>query len=224
VQILLVSFYAVMVPAGVGILVLIFIAQYWLDKYNLFRKFSCPLDFDFFLTRLAFKAFECSLLVFAVGTFIFDMQIRVDAAPKYKLINLISVAIAGGYVYVAVFGPEWLERKVFAEEEEYYHKPYEHFVKKKVFRRTYWTENPATAFLKEKNLNNEKDLVDAPVDEKLVKEQDFDKIIALTEEDIKYETYDKADEDYFVNYDNDDYVDDVDPEAPANGNANEKNI
>ncbi len=108
VQVLLVSFYAVMVPAGVGILALIFIAQYWLDKYNLFRRFSCPLDFNFFLTRLAFKAFECSLLVFAIGTFIFDMQIRIDSEPKYKLINLISVAIAGGYVYLAVFGPEWL--------------------------------------------------------------------------------------------------------------------
>jgi hypothetical protein len=57
VQILLVSFYAVMVPAGVGLLALIFIGQYWIDKYNLFRKFSCPLDFDFFLTRLAFKVF-----------------------------------------------------------------------------------------------------------------------------------------------------------------------
>jgi hypothetical protein len=115
VQVLLVSFYAVMVPAGVGILALIFIAQYWLDKYNLFRRFSCPLDFNFFLTRLAWKAFECSLLVFTVGTFIFDMQIRIDSEPKYKLINLVSVAIAGAYVYFAVFGPDWLERKIFAE-------------------------------------------------------------------------------------------------------------
>jgi hypothetical protein len=144
----LVSFYAVMVPAGVGFLILIFIAQYWLDKYNLFRRFSCPLDFNFFMTRLAFKAFECSLLVFAIGTFIFDRQIRVDDAPKYKVINLVNVAIAGLYVYVAVLGPERLERKIFAEEDEYYHKPYEHFLKKKVFKRTYWTENPATAFLK----------------------------------------------------------------------------
>ena len=76
VQIWLVSFYAVMVPAAIGILALVFTAQYWLDKYNLFRKFSCPLDFNFFLSRLAFKGFECSLFVFAVGTFIFDMEIR----------------------------------------------------------------------------------------------------------------------------------------------------
>ena len=94
-----------MVPAGVGLLALMFIVQYWLDKYNLFRRFSCPLDFDFFLTRLAWKAFECSLLVFAVGTFIFDMEIRVDAAPKYKMINLINVVVSAAYVYVAVTGP-----------------------------------------------------------------------------------------------------------------------
>jgi hypothetical protein len=63
------------------------------------------LDFNFFLTRLAWKAFECSLLVFAIGTFIFDMEIRVDEAPKYKMINLINIAISGVYVYVAVMGP-----------------------------------------------------------------------------------------------------------------------
>jgi hypothetical protein len=139
VQVLLVSFYAVMVPLGVGMLALIFIAQYWLDKYNLFRRFSCPLDFNFFLTRLAFKAFECSLLVFTIGNFIFDMQIRVDTEPKYKLINLISVAIAAGYVYLAVLGPEWLERKIFAEEEEFYHRSYGYYDDKNSFRRTYWT-------------------------------------------------------------------------------------
>ena len=97
-----------MVPAGVGLLALLFVAQYWVDKYNLFRRFSCPLDFSFFLTRLAWKAFECSLLVFAVGTFIFDLEIRVNDEPKYKLINLINIGIAGLYLFVAVFGPDSL--------------------------------------------------------------------------------------------------------------------
>ncbi len=34
----------------------------------------------------------------------------------------------------------------------------------------------------------------------MIKEEDYDKTIALTEDDITYETYDKEDEDYFVNY------------------------
>jgi hypothetical protein len=68
----LVSFYAVMVPSGVGILVLIFIIQYWIDKYNLFNKCSIPIDFDFYLTRIIFKFFEASLLIFTVGCFVFD--------------------------------------------------------------------------------------------------------------------------------------------------------
>lgn len=128
-----------MVPAGVGILILIFIVQYWIDKYNLFRRFSCPLDFNFFLTRLIFKAFECSILIFAVGTFLFDMEIRVENAPKYKMINLINILIAAGYVYLAVLAPERWEKKIFAEDDDYYHKPYENFLKKKTFKRTYWT-------------------------------------------------------------------------------------
>jgi hypothetical protein len=44
-------------------------------------------------------------LVFAIGTFVFDQQIRVNDEPKYKLINLVSVALAGAYVFLAVAGP-----------------------------------------------------------------------------------------------------------------------
>jgi hypothetical protein len=77
-MVLLVSFYAVIAPAGVMMLIVIFILQYWIDKYNLFRRSSCPLDFNIALTKLIFKAFECSILIFAIGTFILDLKIRVN--------------------------------------------------------------------------------------------------------------------------------------------------
>jgi hypothetical protein len=50
----------------------------------------------------------------------------------------------------------------------------------------------------------------------MVKEEEYDRTIALTDDDITYETYEKEDEDYFVNYYNDDYFIDVDVEAVGN--------
>jgi hypothetical protein len=105
VQLLVVSFYATLVPLGVGILALIFIAQYWLSKYNLFNRSSCSQYFNFYLTRYAFKAFECSILVFAVGNLIFDSRIHVDAEPKFWIINSIIVVIAGVYVLFILLAP-----------------------------------------------------------------------------------------------------------------------
>ena len=210
-QIWLVSFFAIMVPAAVGILALIFTVQYWQDKHNLFRKFSCPLDFNFFLSRLAFKGFECSLLVFAVGTFVFDMEIRVTDEPKHKSINLVSVFLAAGYLYLAVFGPEKYEIAIFSEEEDLNSRSYDYYnYTKKCFRRTYWTENPATIFLKEKNINDPAKVVEMPPDDKFVKPEEFDKYIALTEDGIVYELYDSLDENVFKNYGNDDYNEDFD--------------
>lgn len=150
-------------------LILIFIAQYWVDKYNLFRKFSCPLDFNFFLTRLIWKAFECSLFIFAVGTFIFDMDIRTNDEAKYKMINLVNIGISGLYLFVATFGPLKWQRMIFAEEDDIYTKGYSFFLQKKKFRRTYWNENPATTFIKQKNINNPKGYVESPDDEKFVR-------------------------------------------------------
>lgn len=102
---LLVSFYAVMIPSGVGILALIFAVQYWIDKYNLFRKFSCPLDFDFFLTRIAFKFFEGSLLVFTIGSLIFDEEIRVNPKPRSIIIHVVCIGLSAGYLYVSILLP-----------------------------------------------------------------------------------------------------------------------
>jgi hypothetical protein len=53
-------------------------------------------------------------------------------------------------------------------------------LQKKAFRRTYWTENPATAFLKEKNINDGKGVVESPPDDKFVQETEYEKYIALT--------------------------------------------
>lgn len=56
-QVYVVSFYASIAPSITIILALIFVAQYWIDKLNLFYRSSCPIDFNFQLSRLTFKIF-----------------------------------------------------------------------------------------------------------------------------------------------------------------------
>ena len=40
-----VSFYGFLVPSITPILIIVFVIQYWIDKYNLFKRYSCPIDF-----------------------------------------------------------------------------------------------------------------------------------------------------------------------------------
>lgn len=76
VNVFIVSFYSYITPYIGIILVIIFVAQYWVDKYNLFQRFSCPVDFNYRLSRLTFKAFESSILIFALGNLIFSINIH----------------------------------------------------------------------------------------------------------------------------------------------------
>jgi hypothetical protein len=53
----LISFYGYMIPLATPIILVYFIFQYWIDKYNLLRRFSSPVDMGYFLTNSIWKAF-----------------------------------------------------------------------------------------------------------------------------------------------------------------------
>ena len=55
-MIYVISFYGYLVPMIVPITILAFIAEYWVDKYNLFNRFSSPVDLGYYLTNLVWKA------------------------------------------------------------------------------------------------------------------------------------------------------------------------
>jgi len=52
-----VSFYGFIVPSATLIMIAIFFIQYWVDKYNLFRRYSSPVDFGSELIKWIFKIF-----------------------------------------------------------------------------------------------------------------------------------------------------------------------
>lgn len=45
-----ISFYGFLVPLATPIAIVIFFLEYWVDKYNLFRR-SAPIDFGFVLGK-----------------------------------------------------------------------------------------------------------------------------------------------------------------------------
>lgn len=107
VNVYIVSFFSYITPYTTIILVPIFIVQYWIDKYNLFQRFSCPTDFDFRLSRMTLKIFEISVLVFALGNYIFSLKIHATKVEtKYHIINLVGLLLAVAYSLAIFFLPK----------------------------------------------------------------------------------------------------------------------
>ncbi len=53
----LVAIYGFIVPFSTPILILIFIGQYWVDKYQLFNNRSTPVNVSFDFGRMVFRLF-----------------------------------------------------------------------------------------------------------------------------------------------------------------------
>jgi hypothetical protein len=61
------SFYGFLIPAITPILIIAFGIQYWIDKRNLLKRCSSPIDMGYFLTKLIWTCFEMSLVLFVLG-------------------------------------------------------------------------------------------------------------------------------------------------------------
>jgi hypothetical protein len=176
INVYIVCFYSYITPYVGIILAIIFVIQYWVDKYNLFQRFSCPIDFNFKLSRLTLKAFECSIFVFALGNFLFSFTIHAtEIETEYHVINLVSLCLALVYCISIMFMPRsWFET---VEAEGYEKISYSECLKKEYFNRVYWLTNPATSFAKEADLNNRGKFVNYGESEAFADAKDFDKIV-----------------------------------------------
>lgn len=110
-----ISFYGILVPLATPILVLIFFLQFWVDKYNLFRRFSYPVDLGPSLNRMIIKIFELSMLMAAVGHMVWDATIHYDSSASFKTINIINLAIAGLYTSISMVAPYSISKRIFEE-------------------------------------------------------------------------------------------------------------
>jgi hypothetical protein len=101
-QVYTAMFYSYLVPIGIPVIALIFLAQYWIDKYNLFFISSSYYDLGYYLTRNVLKIFEFSLLIFALGNLFFSIIVHDN---HLNIINIISVSISLLYCCFIAFAP-----------------------------------------------------------------------------------------------------------------------
>ncbi len=117
-NVFVVSFYSYIVPYTSLILILIFIAQYWVDKRNLFKLFSCPTNFSYRLSFFTLKVFECSVFFFALGNMIFAKDIHIGDDRSYNIINIISLLLAFFYCIFIFFLPKSFMKIISISEDK----------------------------------------------------------------------------------------------------------
>ena len=147
------SFYGMLTPFASPLLIILFFIQYWVDKYNLFRRYSYPNDLGAKINRLIFKSFEASILITAIGQFVWDSNIHQSITPGFKAINIINLCLAAIYIGIVFFAPQSLANKFFRENTRFEHHQYRYYLEKGRFSKTFYHENPATSCLKEAKIN-----------------------------------------------------------------------
>ena len=109
----MVSFYGFITPLATPTLILSFCILYWVDKYNLFRRFSVPIDFSFELTNKIVTAFEISMFLFAGSHFVWDLSIHYDSSKKYRILSFVSPILALIYILLNLFTNDYSAWKQF---------------------------------------------------------------------------------------------------------------
>lgn len=114
-----VAFYSMLTPLAAPILIVVFVLQYWIDKYNLFRRSSFPNDLGASLNRMIFKIFEVSMLFSALGHFIWESDVHFGITTAYQVINIVNLSLAVIYVGITFFAPYRITRKIFLDETDF---------------------------------------------------------------------------------------------------------
>ena len=130
-----------------SILIIFFFIQYWLDKYNMFRRFSSPTDFSFQFVEIILSTFEMTLLFFSISHFFWDLSIHYDAIFGYKFLNIAEILLSAAYIGIFLFTTERFRNKILffrSKSDIFSYTDYMEFQTNK-FAKTFFTENPATS-------------------------------------------------------------------------------
>lgn len=100
-----ICFYGYLVPLIIPITIFAFTLQYWVDKYNLFRRFSSPVDLGYYLTRKMWMAFELSLLFRVVGHYVWSYYLHHHPTILSHVMNFVCIFLSLVYL-VIVYGFE----------------------------------------------------------------------------------------------------------------------
>ena len=151
-QLWTVSFYAYVVPIGVPSMAVIFFFQYWVDKFNLFRRSSLFYQIHFSLSAYIVRMAEFSIFLFAVGMNLFSYKVH----HSVTLFNILCLAISLVYLIFVFTLPTQTEKKLFRRYESLETKSYDECVKAGKFQSTFWSRNPVTMLIEEDSVTKRK--------------------------------------------------------------------
>jgi hypothetical protein len=83
--------YSTLIPIGAVIICAGLFIYYWIDKYNLLRRSSVNGTISGTLIDYSLTLLDCTLLCRAVGTMVFDAQLRNVYLPSTIAMLLISI-------------------------------------------------------------------------------------------------------------------------------------
>jgi hypothetical protein len=113
-----VCWYGFLYPLGTAFLIFMFVAQFWIDKFNFYKRCSSPYSFGIDLVRLVEISFEFSVFLFALGFFLWETPVHFETPAGYQFVNILNLAIATVWVLLAFFLPTRIKDKVFGEEDK----------------------------------------------------------------------------------------------------------
>ena len=158
-MIYVVSFYGYLVPLITPLTIFAFITQYWVDKRNLLRLFSSPVDLGYFLTDLIWKALELTLLLHSLGHIVWSHSLHLHPSEMSQFCNYACLVVPLIYTLWILFIPRHMQiltEKFDAGGNETYTGTYQEQYEK--FSKTYKSSNPATSFV-DKKISLQEDLI-----------------------------------------------------------------
>jgi hypothetical protein len=115
------AFYGYLVPLIVPLTMIAFLFQYWLDKYNILKRFSSPVDLGYGLTETMWKALELTLLLRLLGHWIWSSYLHPIPTVVSLTCNALTSVLSLAYMVIVFVFPQVLKTMVemFATEEIY---------------------------------------------------------------------------------------------------------
>lgn len=155
-MIFIISFYGYLVPLAVPLIIIAFIVQYWIDKYNLLKRYSSPVDMGYFLTDLIWKCFEATLILRPIGNYVWGYKIHSNATIISHICNFMALALSLAYFISVIFFSKKIDAVMEYFTSEIHLRKDSYTRVQDSFEKTFESENPATSFLEKQSIKKKK--------------------------------------------------------------------
>ena len=107
----IIAFYGYIVPFATPLLVVILIVQYWVDKWDIFKRYACPIQYNLSFNELVLRIFEIALCLNSVCFMGWDLYIHFDSSIRYRVLNIVSIFISALYIAFMMLASDYEKRR-----------------------------------------------------------------------------------------------------------------